>query len=230
MTEDLPSARTPKPLFHLETKPAISALYSIVQTMSWQGSDGLNEQTPAHSPQTSSIPRKRAKSGVGGSEEDDDNDRPRGRNQPVKRACNECRQQKVGQKTRQRVHKQERMLIRIVSCDATSSRNPNCSHVVAASSTICTALSTLALRGRRRGSSMRNSRSNYRLYGQRMRNSGLAYPEVYHQPGLHRILLQTDKALTFLDQMKRLLQDRYSISRRGTTGRVLWWEEQESRH
>ncbi|KAF4552760.1 Fungal Zn(2)-Cys(6) binuclear cluster domain-containing protein 7 [Elsinoe fawcettii] len=67
--------------------------------MSWPATpvQGLPQQSPLQSPQTASIPRKRKKSN-GFEEHSDDGDQhsgQRGRSQGVKRACNECRQQKL---------------------------------------------------------------------------------------------------------------------------------------
>ncbi|KAG8627663.1 hypothetical protein KVT40_005146 [Elsinoe batatas] len=67
--------------------------------MSWPATpvQGLPQQSPLQSPQTASIPRKRKKSnGVEDqSDEGEHGSGQRGRNQGVKRACNECRQQKL---------------------------------------------------------------------------------------------------------------------------------------
>ncbi|PSK60353.1 fungal Zn(2)-Cys(6) binuclear cluster domain-containing protein 12 [Elsinoe australis] len=67
--------------------------------MSWPTTPGtgLPQHSPLDSPQTSSIPRKRKKSnGVEDHSDDGDpNSGQRGRSQGVKRACNECRQQKL---------------------------------------------------------------------------------------------------------------------------------------
>lgn len=68
--------------------------------MSWPATpvQSASANGPSDTPQSSSIPRKRKKSN-GADEGSDDGDASgswqKGRNQGVKRACNECRQQKV---------------------------------------------------------------------------------------------------------------------------------------
>jgi len=125
--------RTPAPVQHKRTNRACCDFgedhehaRSDSLIMSWPltpaaASIGLQEQIsiPQQSPQTTSIPRKRKKSGEG-SDDGDEHDTPRGKNQAVKRACNECRQQKVGQVTQVPPYKHTAMQSRDTSADTTN--------------------------------------------------------------------------------------------------------------
>jgi len=90
--------------FNLRSRSRIASSRSqtVGSTMSWPttpGTNGLHEGTPAQSPSvtgaSASNPRKRKKSVASPDDDDRDQNDSKGKNQPVKRACNECRQQKV---------------------------------------------------------------------------------------------------------------------------------------